>query len=171
MSDSYKIRVQLTTTNILHMREVEVYNMDGVNVALNKAASQSSDMGSSWPASKGVDGAINTGLTQTNREQGELVCIDKALIDFISNILSLSLLMLIQGAWWEVDLGSDGAIAIDQFKEVRIYNRNTGTAAEIGRLSHANVLLKSEDDGIIGEYNLGSVDWAERTFLVRIICN
>lgn len=171
MSDSYKIRVQLTTTNILHMREVEVYNMDGVNVALNKAASQSSDMGSSWPASKGVDGAINTGLTQTNREQGELVCIDKALIDFISNILSLSLLMLIQGAWWEVDLGSDGAIAIDQFKEVRIYNRNTGTAAEIGRLSHANVLLKSEDDGIIGEYNLGSVDWAERTFLVRTICN
>jgi len=150
------------------MREVEVYNMDGVNVALNKAASQSSDMGSSWPASKGVDGVINTGLTQTKWEQGELVCIDKALIGFISNILSLSLLMLIQGAWWEVDLGSDGAIAIDQFKEVRIYNRNTD---EIGRLSYANVLLKSEDDGIIGEYNLGSVDWAERTFLVRIICN
>ena len=67
----------------------------------------------------------------------------------------------VQGAWWEVDLGSDGAIAIDQFKEVRIYNRNAGTATEIGRLSHANVLLKRKHDGIIGKYNLGSVDWAE----------
>ena len=70
------------------MREVEVYNMDGVNVALNKAASQSSDLGSSWPASKGVDGVINTGLTQTKFEQAEFLCIDKALIDFISNTLS-----------------------------------------------------------------------------------
>jgi len=53
------------------MREVEVYNMDGVNVALNKAASQSSKP---EYASRGVDGVISDNeLTETGREQGEFV--------------------------------------------------------------------------------------------------
>ena len=68
-----KVRVQLTNTNILHMREVEVYNTDDVNVALNKAALQSSTMlidMFSWPASKGVDGDLDN-MIQTISEQGE----------------------------------------------------------------------------------------------------
>ena len=68
-----KVRVQLTNSNILHMREVEVYNTDDVNVALNKAALQSSTMlidTYSWPASKGVDGYLHN-LIQTISEQGE----------------------------------------------------------------------------------------------------
>ena len=48
------------------MREVEVINMDGVNVALNKAANQSSTMqnNQAWGPSKGTDGSLSN-LMQT----------------------------------------------------------------------------------------------------------
>ena len=38
-----KVRVQLEGTNYLHMREVQVFDQNGVNVALNKVTTQSSD--------------------------------------------------------------------------------------------------------------------------------
>ena len=67
-----KVRVQLTNKNILHMREVEVYNTDGVNVALEKAALQSSTLQNSpaWKPESGNDGNLDS-LMQTNSEQGE----------------------------------------------------------------------------------------------------
>ena len=60
--------------------------------------------------------------------------------------------------WWEVDLGQDTKI-----KEVRIFNRNSGTAGEIGRLSNAIVTLKDASDREVARYQFGSVAWAEFT--------
>ena len=68
-----------------------------------------------------------------------------------------------EGAWWEVDLGPTDAIATDQFKEVRIYNRDSGNGREISRLSNAEVSLLNENGGIVGQYTLGSVYWHEIT--------
>ena len=69
----------------------------------------------------------------------------------------------LEGAWWEVDLGPTDAIATDQFKEVRIYNRDSGKGHEIDRLSNAEVSLLNENGGIVGQYTLGSVYWHEIT--------
>ena len=52
------------------MREVEVIDTNDQNVALNKAASQSSTWEGKLPASNGVDGNMDN-LTLTNYEQGE----------------------------------------------------------------------------------------------------
>jgi hypothetical protein len=43
---SRKVRVQLEGTNHLHMREVQVFDQSGDNVALGKTATQSSTAGS-----------------------------------------------------------------------------------------------------------------------------
>ena len=54
----HKVRVQLEGTIFLHMREVQVYDMNGVNHALNKLATQSSTE-SGEEASKAVNGNLN----------------------------------------------------------------------------------------------------------------
>lgn len=46
---------------------------------------------------------------------------------------------------------------------MRIYNRNSGSAYEIGRLSNSDVTLRDENDDIIALYNLGSVNWFDKT--------
>ena len=58
-------------------------------------------------------------------------------------------------------MGPSGEIPATQLKEVRIYNRNTGSAYEISRLSNAVVSLWNENDEIIAQYSLGSVSWSE----------
>ena len=65
-----KVRVQLTKKEHLHMREVEVIDANDQNVALNKAASQSSTWEGALPASNAVDGIMDN-LMLTNYEQGE----------------------------------------------------------------------------------------------------
>ena len=55
----HKVRVQLDGRNFLHMREVQVYDMSGVNRALNKPAIQSSTFAVGLPASKAVNGDLN----------------------------------------------------------------------------------------------------------------
>ena len=59
----HKVRVQLEGRNHLHMREVQVFDTRGVNRALNKPATQSSDYdGHTWGpdlASKAVNGDLN----------------------------------------------------------------------------------------------------------------
>ena len=52
------VRVHLEGTIFLHMREVQVYDMSGVNRALNKLATQSSTY-SGEEASKAVNGNLN----------------------------------------------------------------------------------------------------------------
>ena len=75
-----KVRVQLggqNRWNYLHLREVEVWDQNGTNVALNKTAIQSStfaEYGSTFPASNAVDGIVDISfedMSHTNFEQGE----------------------------------------------------------------------------------------------------
>jgi hypothetical protein len=73
----HKVRVQLESTNYLHMREVQVFDTSGVNRALNKSATQSStDIGHSWgsdsdPASNAVNGNLNDS-SHTNWQTGNV---------------------------------------------------------------------------------------------------
>jgi hypothetical protein len=69
----WRVRVQVNGINFLHMREVQVFDMNGVNRALNKPANQSStytlhDWGSD-PASKAVNGNL-TDFSCTNFDEG-----------------------------------------------------------------------------------------------------
>ena len=55
-----KVRVQLEGSNYVHMREIQVFDKNGVNVALNMAATQSGTTvwGDGGPASKAVNGDV-----------------------------------------------------------------------------------------------------------------
>jgi RHS repeat-associated protein len=82
------IRIQLAGTNSLSISEfqalgymlanAQVPTQEPVNLALNKPAQQSSQLNSSYPASKGVDGSISS-FTHTNGDAN---------------------------AWWQVDIGN-----------------------------------------------------------------
>jgi hypothetical protein len=65
-----RVRVQLEGRNYLHMRDVEVWGTNGTNVALNKAATQSSTYDAGSPASNAVNG-IFTDWTHTGEESGK----------------------------------------------------------------------------------------------------
>ncbi len=69
------VRVQLLGQAILQLREVEVFNQLGFNVALNKIANQSSTYRSHTTASKAVDGnksiAHEFSTSITNYERGK----------------------------------------------------------------------------------------------------
>jgi hypothetical protein len=76
-----KVRVQLEGQNFLHMREVEVWDQNGTNVALNKTATQSSTYstwGAARPASDAVNGIVEmtslsnlTDISHTGFDSGE----------------------------------------------------------------------------------------------------
>ncbi len=73
----WRVRVQLEGRNFLHMREVEVYDQNGVNRALNKPASQSSTYTYDYngktvtvDASYAVDGNWETS-SHTNADNGK----------------------------------------------------------------------------------------------------
>ena len=73
---SRKVRVQLEGTSMLSMREVQVFDNNGVNLALNKAATQSSTgeypAGIFHYASKAVNGNLTDFVgTLTGYEPGE----------------------------------------------------------------------------------------------------
>jgi hypothetical protein len=70
-----KVRVQLEGTGYMHVREVQVIDNNGVNLALNKIASQSSlgsyPSGTTRPASNAVDGSNTDFGSMTGYEPGE----------------------------------------------------------------------------------------------------
>ncbi len=66
---SVKLRVQLEGTDNIALREVQVFNRNGVNVALNKTATQSSTE-PAGSASKAVNGDL-TDSSVTNWEAGK----------------------------------------------------------------------------------------------------
>jgi hypothetical protein len=71
-----KVRVQLEGTNHLSMREVQVFDHNGVNVALNKNAAQSSTASYPTnvlhPASNAVNGNLADSVgTLTNFDAGK----------------------------------------------------------------------------------------------------
>ena len=66
-----KIRVQLLGYNYLQLREVQVLDSRGNNVALNKPAVQSSTYDGLYTASWAVDGQLDSyHMSHTNSEQG-----------------------------------------------------------------------------------------------------
>ena len=67
---SVKLRVQLEGTDNIALKEVQVFNRNGVNVALNKTATQSSTPAGYPPASKAVNGDL-TDSSVTNWEAGK----------------------------------------------------------------------------------------------------
>lgn len=122
-----KVRVQLKGQNYLNLREVEVYDSGGNNVALNKLATQSSLWANDNPASKAVDGVVGTiagnnygNMSHTHNESG---------------------------AWWEVDLGGGFVV-----KEVRIYNRDD---VSMERLSDSVVILIDDSGDVNGFFEIG----------------
>jgi hypothetical protein len=67
---SFKVRVQLEGADNIALKEVQVFNRNGVNVALNKPATQSSTPAGYPPASKAVNGDL-TDSSVTNWEAGK----------------------------------------------------------------------------------------------------
>ena len=68
-----KVKIKLEGTNYLHLREVEVYDDKNVNVALNKTATQSSNMtgpDAAAVAGRAVDGSLTT-ISHTNSGPGK----------------------------------------------------------------------------------------------------
>lgn len=122
------VRVQLIGANYLHLREVEVFDRDNVNVALNKFATQSSLYNDSpeFDAHYAVDG-------------------DKS----ISYAHSMSHTKTEWGAWWEVDLLQ----AVD-VKKVIVYNR---ADCCFERLSNSIVSLLNQERSTLKTYAIGDV--------------
>jgi hypothetical protein len=67
-----KVRIDLGRAENLHMREVQVFDYNNVNRALNKPATQSSEFSlpSEYPASNVVDGNLNT-ISHTSNNIGK----------------------------------------------------------------------------------------------------
>jgi hypothetical protein len=76
----WSVRVQLEGRDYLHLREVEVFDLNGVNRALNKPTSQSSDMlfDVHGPSSQAVDGILDT-FSHTDIDNGKY-CSSSAVI-------------------------------------------------------------------------------------------
>ena len=66
---SFKLRVQLEGTNSLHMNEVQVFDKNGLNLALNKVATQSTTW-DGFLASNAVNGNLND-HSHTNSAAGK----------------------------------------------------------------------------------------------------
>lgn len=64
------VRIQLDGTNYLHLREVQVFDQNEINVALNKNATQSSIYLTTLPASAAVNGNL-TDHFHTSSEAGK----------------------------------------------------------------------------------------------------
>jgi hypothetical protein len=150
-----KVRVQLLGGNWLQLREVEVFNQLGFNVALNKTAYQSSTYGSHTTASKAVDGNKNIApefsTSITNWQQGKYHSPCNILMHVFFNTLAQLFLFACVGAWWEVNLGE----AMD-VKRVKVYNRFDSSNLVSHRLSNSTVSLIDNDGRTLKTYTLGN---------------
>jgi hypothetical protein len=157
-----KVRVQLKGQNFLHMREVEVWDQNGTNVALNKTATQSSTWvqnGVTYPPSNAVDGVVNiafTDLSHTSFDQGEYHSLAHDLIRCISYDV-LTFFFVCEVSWWEVDFGEDVLVT-----RVIIYNRIdsnndiTDHAKLVSsRLSNSLVTLRNLQGYTLKAYEIG----------------
>lgn len=135
-----KVKVQLTTTNYLHLTEIQVFDEAGENRALNKPAAMSSIYGTAADATyhpnpgEAVDG-ITTGPNM-----------------FMTDIEN--------GAWWEVDLGT----ALVNVKQVVVFNRQDCLSCQ-SRFSNAVVSL-IDDRGVAFDYkNVGDTSGVNKLSL------
>jgi hypothetical protein len=99
--------VELIGTNYLQLREVEAFDRNGVNVALNKPATQSSTFQQN-PASKAVDGnktiAFEYSMSITNSQPGKYHLSVTILMHISFKTLSISFLFVKEpggkSIWW-----------------------------------------------------------------------
>ena len=75
----WRVRVQLDGRNYLHLREVEVFDQNGVNRALNKPATQSSLDGGE--ATWAVDGNLST-ISHSGNDHGKYLMLGIAPLVF-----------------------------------------------------------------------------------------
>ena len=73
-----KVKVQLEGTNIMQLAEVEVFDYADNNVALSKQATQSSIYPGEYPATRSVDGNVNT-FSHTKSDQSKYTFIETTL--------------------------------------------------------------------------------------------
>jgi hypothetical protein len=144
-----KVRVQLggANWNYLHLREVEVWDQNGINRALNKNATQSSTM-TGYPASSAVNGVV-TGWSFSHTNGGASKYHLSAAISLhhlvqYSNHFSCASI----GEWWDVDLGEDVSVA-----KVTIYNRVDCCS---DRLSNSLVSLHDSQGMPLKSYAIGN---------------
>ncbi len=149
-----KVRVDLGRKELLVMREVQVFDFDGVNVARNKAATQSNLYKGGSPASNAVDGDVNT-ISHTDNNISETTILPanfpSILYRFNPLLTSLLCFYINKDSWWEVDLGADVPV-----KSVKIYNRAAG--GEGGRLSWAVVSLIDNAGKTLETHQLGNAN-------------
>jgi len=145
------------------MREVQVFNMNGDNVAKFKPAKQSSTASLAWAkASNGNDGKLNT-YQQTSFEswqRGEYF----HFITSFGKSESVGTNNLPLGGWWEVDL-----VTSTQIRAVRIFNLNSYIGA-MARLSNAIVTLYGDNNQMVARVQFGSVNWSQYTIVNKIQC-
>jgi hypothetical protein len=144
-----KVRVQLggANWNALHLREVEVRDQNGINRALNKTATQSSNYpySASYPALVAVDGRL-TGFSHTGGGTSKYhlsAAISLRCLVQYSDRFSCSSI----DEWWEVDLGEDVSVA-----RVTIYNRVDCCS---DRLSNSLVSLHDSQGMPLNSYAIG----------------
>ena len=161
-----KVRIELPGQNFLHLREVEVFDMNGVNVAKFKPARQSTTTTINGDtlaiAGRAVDGIFTTASWTTNSPSDprkfryRFLCDDKT--NAYSNIwIIFHKTSHTTGPFWEVDLGTS-----TQIRSVRIHNQ-ASNSNQTPRLSNAIVTLKNGNDQDVARYQFGSVDWADFT--------
>ncbi|KAL3817435.1 hypothetical protein ACHAXA_001442, partial [Cyclostephanos tholiformis] len=131
----WRVRVQLEGRNYLHLREVEVFDQNAVNMALNKPATQSSN--TRFDVQWAVDGSLDT-FSHTDLDTGKY------------NLVAV----IFPSAWWEVDLGEGNEVS-----RVTIYNRNDGDGSGFsllsGRLSNSLVSLLNYQGVTLKTYRIG----------------
>ncbi len=119
--------MELTTANVLHLREVEVfdYHTGSKNVALGTWARMSNSWGASFSASNAVDGDKNT---------------------FFHTQHGLS--------WWRLDFGAD--VCVSKVKIYNRIDGDAAHASIVSsRLSNSRVSLRNANEVALRSWSIG----------------
>jgi hypothetical protein len=135
-----KIKIDHGSETIINMREVQVFNPSGDEIAQNKAASQSSTF-RSFSASNAVDGDANS-FSHTDNVDGPV--------------------------WWEVDLGNEQDIRSVEIMN-RYCRGVTDAPGCLCRLSDATLNLIDEEGVVTASRPLGNT-CGELTLLLDFSC-
>jgi hypothetical protein len=124
-----KVRIQLPSSSgstQLGLREVQIFDENNINVALNKPASQSSDWNANFIASNAVDGNVDTASDTFNEVS----------------------------PWWEVDLQQ--TILLSSITITNRWCREDSAYDKcLGRMSYAIVSLVDENGDVVATRNVG----------------
>jgi hypothetical protein len=120
-----KVKIQSKNEAILNVYEVQVFDLSGANLAINKSASQSSTFGENH-ASNAVDGIYDTYSATLKEEK----------------------------AWWQVDLGQPTPIKNVTIMNRWCYDVSD-QAQCLSRLSFSTLSLLDEDETVVATRDIG----------------